>query len=120
MKGCPKCGLVNPDTGEVCDCGYSFKTRGDCCPRCQDTSGFEVLGLADANARLAAGLIGGQAAKYALYGAPKTELRCKQCGHTFRRTRGGFKLGKWDRVAVIVLLILGLLGFVVVVFLNAH
>jgi hypothetical protein len=23
---CPKCGLINPDTAELCDCGYGFKT----------------------------------------------------------------------------------------------
>ena len=24
---CPKCGLVNPPTAVLCDCGYNFKTR---------------------------------------------------------------------------------------------
>jgi hypothetical protein len=22
--GCPKCGLINPDSAERCDCGYDF------------------------------------------------------------------------------------------------
>lgn len=24
---CPKCGLVNPDTAQTCDCGYDFEKR---------------------------------------------------------------------------------------------
>jgi len=26
-KDCPKCGLVNPDTAERCDCGWDFASR---------------------------------------------------------------------------------------------
>lgn len=26
MKKCPICGLINPDTAEICDCGYNLKT----------------------------------------------------------------------------------------------
>jgi len=25
-KKCPKCGLINPDTTIICDCGYNFET----------------------------------------------------------------------------------------------
>ena len=25
-KACPNCHLINPDTAELCDCGYSFKS----------------------------------------------------------------------------------------------
>jgi uncharacterized RDD family membrane protein YckC len=24
---CPSCGLINPSTAQICDCGYSFETR---------------------------------------------------------------------------------------------
>jgi uncharacterized RDD family membrane protein YckC len=27
MKNCPKCSLINPDTAQICDCGYNFQTQ---------------------------------------------------------------------------------------------
>ena len=84
MKQCPKCGMVNPDTGEVCDCGHSFKTGGLTCPKCQYPHALQDRGTADAGGRMAAGLVGGSLAKQVLYGSAANEIHCKQCGHTFR------------------------------------
>jgi len=27
IKDCPSCGLINPETATVCDCGYNFKDK---------------------------------------------------------------------------------------------
>jgi hypothetical protein len=109
MKECPNCQLVSPDTAQVCDCGYTFQTGGTICPNCQSAEGLEVVGLADKGGRMAAGLLGGAAAKQLLYGSPADEIHCKQCGYRFkvprRRNLSLLGLGLFLVVAFVVAVI---------------
>ena len=106
MKPCPMCQLINPETAEVCDCGYSFQSGGTMCPRCHSVEGLQLMGLADRGGRMAAGLLGGAAFRHLLYGTPVDAVRCKDCGHTFTVPRQGKATTTRLFVAALVVIII--------------
>src|SRR5262245_54441308 len=88
MKDCPRCGLANPPTAKVCDCGYSFQTGTAklVCPNCHASEGLRSLAR-DGGVRIAALLLGGLAGS-ALSRSQTNQVHCQECGHTFRPFSG--------------------------------
>lgn len=105
-RDCPLCGLVNPDTSPLCDCGFNFESglqalklansaEGTRCPCCQSAE-LQEMGLAHAEGRFVARLLGGRSLSFLIYGRPAVEIRCRQCGSKFLRTIPRRKWTKWD------------------------
>src|SRR5579871_6591123 len=110
MKYCKQCGRQSPRSAQICACGYSFATEDIRCPNCQSIK-LEEIGLADAEGRFVAGLLGGRNLRYLFYGPPAVEIRCTQCGFKFEEEiRRRWKI--WDYLGIVIGLAI-ILAFVI-------
>jgi len=112
MKNCPQCGLKNPDNVQTCQCGHQFDMEYETCPNCQSLE-LKEIGLADAEGRFVAGLLGGRSLKYLIYGRPAMEIRCLSCGFKFQIEAPRRRWTKWDDVLGIGIGLIIILAFVI-------
>ncbi len=87
-KDCPQCGLVNPSSAIMCDCGYSFQTGSThfVCPNCRANQGLHLVEPAQNELRFVAAILHPAVAD-AIDDPDKGSFRCQSCGYTFKPPR---------------------------------